>query len=57
MKNIIVLFAAALVMVACSNTEDAVVEETVVDTTVVETVDTTVVTEEVEVEGEMSMEE
>lgn len=57
MKNIIVLFAAALVMVACSNTEEAVVEETVVDTTVVETVDTTVVTEEVEVEGEMSMEE
>lgn len=57
MKNIIVTFVAALVMVACSNAEEAVVEETVVDTAVVENVDTTVVLEEVAAEGEMSMEE
>jgi PBP1b-binding outer membrane lipoprotein LpoB len=52
MKNIIVALVAALVMSACSNTEETVVEETVVDTVLVENVDTTVVTE-----GEVSMEE
>lgn len=59
MKNIFVFALVSLFAVACTNAEEAVVEETVVDTTVVdETVaDTTIVEETVEVEGEMSMEE
>jgi uncharacterized lipoprotein NlpE involved in copper resistance len=52
MKNIVALLAIATSLVACSN-QETVVEETAVET-VVE--DTTVVVEEVEVEGELSAE-
>ena len=55
MKNIVLMLAIATSFVACTSGEEAVVEETSVDTTIV-VEDTTLVVEEVEVEGELSAE-